>query len=587
MTVVGERVSVSEREAARMRDAMTHRGPDDAGLETLGNVVLGHRRLSIIDPGPAGHQPMATPDRRWWIVYNGELYNDAALRRELERAGVVFRTRCDTETLLAACATWGVEEAVSRARGMYAFGAYDSQNGRAWLARDPLGIKPLYYAQVGGEVVFASEIGAILAHPRVSARPDMAAVSAYLTTIRTTMGERTLYEGVRAALQGEVIEVDLTGRGAVTLAKKRVRPRGTGDAWDIRRTVTESVEIHLRSDVPMCALLSGGLDSSIACAVARRRMEALHTYCSGGRAEEGAVGSSDFEHARLVAGHLGTTHTEAPVTRGLFTERWAEMVRRMRVPLSTPNEVAINEVARTLRRAGHAVTLSGEGADELFGGYDGPLSMALHHVERGNHDPGLFQLTSAAWIAPNLKPSVFTEHAWREAGEDAGLAALYRRTFAELEEESEGTEPLEVHLRFQRRVNLVGLLQRLDTSTMLESVEGRTPFADVVVAAAADALPMSRKYREVRGEDGNVRSETKIALREAFAGDLPRAVVERPKASFPLPFQGWLEDQRETIRRSAFAREVFSEAAISAVIEKPREMWSLAWPMANLALWGG
>lgn len=606
---MGSPVGLSDAAVVAMRDRMTHRGPDDAGMVRLGHVVLAHRRLSVIDTSSAGHQPMrggGDGGGGGWIVYNGEIYNDADVRRDLELRGVQFRTACDTETLVEAIRAWGVGGATGRVRGMFAFAWFDERGQTLTLARDPIGIKPLYYTMVssggGRELVFASEIGAVLTHPGVGREPDRVAVSAYLTTIRTTLGERTLYEGVRVVRPGEILRFDLRDPG-LGMTRSRVdvsRWSGVGpsDVEHVRDAVRESVRVHLRADVPTCALLSGGLDSSIVCAVASGHVASLRTYCSGARTVEGSIASSeDFAFARLVASRLGVEHTEAAVTREMFASRWREMVERMGVPLGTPNEVAINEVARTLRRAGNVVALSGEGADEFFGGYDTPLSMAKFHVERGNADPGMFQLSSAAWVPLASKRGLLNEEWRRAAGEDEELIATYRAEFVAVTDEAaaEGdrrggkVEALEVHLRFQQRVNLVGLLQRLDSATMLESVEGRTPLADVAVRGAAWSLPMSMKFTEEMSVGGGAGespvTRTKIALREAFREQLPREVVERPKASFPLPFQEWVADQSTAIRRSAFLREAFTEAAIETVAQKPRELWALAWPMANLAVW--
>lgn len=595
----GTPVTLTDAQILAMRDSMTHRGPDDAGLERLANIVLAHRRLSVIDPSPAGHQPMRFADTsghvRGWLIYNGEIYNDAELRRDLSREGVAFTTTCDTETLGRACQRWGPASAAARARGMFAFAWLDPRAHTLTLARDPIGIKPLFYALIGPadapELVFTSEIGAILSHPAVAARPDPITVSAYLTTIRTTLGPRTLYRGIQVLRPGEVLTFDLR---SASLAHTRAAipahawsDEEISDPESTARIVRESVRLHLRADVPTCALLSGGLDSSIVCAVARHHAGVLRTYCSGAPESSGPGASEDFAFARLVASRLGVAHTEVPVTRDVFRARWPEMIARSRIPLGTPNEVAINQVARTLRADGHVVALSGEGADELFGGYDTPLSMALFHVEQGNTDPGLFQLNAAAWVPLASKPGLMNP-GWLAAAEhDEELRARYREDFQTLVAEAGDAEPLEAHLRFHQRINLVGLLQRLDSATMLESVEGRTPLADVVVRAHAWSLPMSRKFTEVRADAGSTPvTRTKIALREAFESDLPREVVERRKASFPLPFQAWVADQSETIRRSAFLREVFTDATIQTVATRPSELWSLAWPMANLAMWG-
>ncbi len=593
----GQRVSLDDAAIARMRDSMSHRGPDGAGLWRHDNVVLAHRRLIVVDPTDAASQPMRSPDGRFVLVYNGELYNDAELRTDLTREGASFRTISDTETVLHALARWGAR-ALPRLRGMYALALYDTHERTLLLARDPLGIKPLYYVLRSGapgadEIVFASEPQAILTHPEIPARPDIVGISAYLSTIRLTLGPRTLFAGIRTLLPGESIVFDLS-RAPLLRSPPRSsrlpRPALQPDAIaQVRETVQDSVRRHLHADVPLCALLSGGLDSSIVCAIVRGSGMALSTYCSGAPAPDDQT--SDLHHARAVAAHLGTRHAQAPVTRELFAERWPEMVNALGVPLGTPNEVAINEVARRLRADGMIVALSGEGADELFAGYDAPLTMAADFERRAadsgdpasDADRGLFQLNATSWITVDAKPSLFNEHAWRAAEHDHPLRATYEDEFAALASETPDPDPLQAHLRFQRRINLAGLLSRLDTSTMLAGVEGRTPFADSAVASLAEQLPLALKF--VPSHAGSPSAATKIALRRAFEGMVPEFVLTRPKASFPLPFQGWIADHARHIRESALLRELFTTPTLHAVAAEPEKLWRLAWPMANLALW--
>lgn len=568
----------------RARDVLTWRGPDSAGLYDGGNFVFGHRRLAVIDVSAAGNQPWV--HERGVLVYNGELYNDADLRRELADTGWVFRTTCDTETVLAALVTWG-EGALPRLRGMFALAFFDVGSRSTLLARDAMGIKPLYWTEfehVGvRHVAFASEIPALLALPGVVCRPDLVTASAYLTTIRTTLGERTMYHGIRSMRPGQMVRIDAQGRTSTKDWSAPVFYEGSASPADLREAVMESVRVHLRADVPTCALLSGGLDSSILCTLAARELPELHTYCSGARA---AGGNDDFAFAAEVAGAIGSRHVEAPVSRELFRERWGEMVDALGVPLSTPNEVAISEVARTLRADGRVVTLSGEGADELFGGYEHPLRQALAY-ERARaagtdaRHPGVFQLDDAAWVPSHAKAAVLNEDVWLVVEQDAALVAEYEAAFEACRREDDA-DVLDAHLRFQRRINLAGLLGRLDTATMLHGVEGRTPFADVRLAAIAEAMPMAAKFDSA----GTGVGSTKVALRRAFAGDLPSGVVARPKASFPLPFREWLPDLARELRGSGFAEAVFTPAAILTVAARPTELWQLAWPMVNLALWG-
>ena len=634
----GARPTPDDRAIMALRDRMIHRGPDGAGLWRHENCALAHRRLAVMDPSPAGAQPMIAPDDagspRLALVYNGELYNDAELRAGLRERGVTFSTGCDTETLLRAWLTHATD-ALTLLRGMYAFGVWDVRSRVLTLARDPLGIKPLYYARTTSgpeQVVFASDPRVVAAHPGVGARPNWRMASAYLTTIRTVLGDQTMYEGVHAVRAGEAIEFDCAGPGIrVRRWRHWVSPEvDRGETWDdgraadaVRDSLEGATRAHLRSDVPTCALLSGGLDSTVLASIARREAPELRTYCAGAREGAGPE-DDDLDVARRAAAFLGTRHEEALVTRASFGERWAWMVGRVGVPLSTPNEVAIHDVASRLRADGCVVTLSGEGADELFAGYDVAIRSALAYraaASRGEdaRGPGAFELESNAWVGPSVKAGVVREEVLRGAEWDAWLARWYEDEFAAgAREVGEGVDAswsgLETHLRFVRRVNLTGLLQRLDTATMLASVEGRTPFADARVAECAEALPLGTKIRALdparrRGSASGAASgpgvavaappagalgvvdaeggwETKSCLRRAFAGVLPREVLSRPKRSFPLPFREWVEDSAGVLRESAFAREVFRDEAVALVGARPRELWNLAWPMINLAMWG-
>lgn len=575
-----------------------HRGPDSAGLWTGGDAfaqaAIGHRRLSVIAPGPEGAQPMVSPDGRFVLSYNGELYNDAEVRGDLRAAGVGVRSASDTETVLLALATWGAA-GLGRLRGMYGLAFWDTVGRRLLLARDPLGIKPLHYAMIENRgLLFASEPAAIFEHGAVLPRPDHAVMSAYMTTVRLTQGERTLFDGVRTLLPGQVLEVEVHGDG-IECRLSFVSAQPSGASGDLRAVIEGSVLTHLRSNVPMCSLLSGGIDSSVVASVAMDRLGRLDTYCSGA-VVDGAEGD-DFAHARTVAGFIGSRHVEAPVDRPMFLGRWQELVRAMGTPLSTPNEVAINEVARTLRADGKVVTLSGEGADELLGGYELPMAAVAEHVGStpaeadADGGGGGFQVRANAWVIGDLKRMLMGEAFAAGAGDDGLLfevaGGLYRRLADEVgsafPDANDHERRMQTHLRYQRAVNLEGLLRRLDSATMRASVEGRTPFADARVMAVCESLPMSEKYRH--GENGRGRA-TKVALREAFRGRLPAAVVERPKASFPLPFESWVDGARDVLLGSSFAAETFNPSALVQIAEQPGRHWNLAWPMMNLAMWG-
>jgi len=582
-----------------MRDRLTHRGPDGSGLWEAQGAAVGHRRLAVVDLSESATQPMATADGRFVLAYNGELYNDAEIRRDLAAMGVSFRTASDTETVLQVLATWG-PEGLARCRGMYAFCFVDTARRVVLLGRDPLGVKPLYFSvrpasdREPASCVVASELAAFGAMPGFEVRPDAIAVAAYLTTSRATFAERTLFRGVSIVRPGQLVRVNYAGE-SIRVSMHEVPEVREPLPGDVESIVRESIGAHLRSDVPLCGLLSGGLDSSIIAAVTCGLLPAgakLRTYCSGAKGAT-APGGDDFAFARMVADRLGCVHNEAPVTQESFGRVWGEMVAKQWVPLSTPNEVAIFEVATKLRAEGHKVALSGEGADELFGGYDlALLQSAQYHdgshplvQKRASLGPGEFELRANAWLSPDAYDDVLVPEFQVRIGRGDDLSEVFEREFrvcTERAEERGHVDPLQAHLIFQQRMNLSGLLLRLDTATMLAGVEGRTPFADVRVRALAESLPMRDKFD---AQGSRAVSKTKVALRRAFATVLPDGVIGREKASFPLPFQHWIGCARRAMLECEGLREFVREDAIQAAAANPSQYWHLAWPMANLALW--
>lgn len=557
---------------AAMQGALAHRGPDGAGEWSIPGVHLVHRRLAVINPGPGGRQPMRSDDGRLVLAYNGELYNDATLRARLGGNG--FKTSCDTETLLRWLSAGGPLDAL---RGMYAFAAIDTRARTLVLARDPFGIKPLFWARLPGRVLFASEIPALFEHPELSPEPDIRGVSAYLTTIRTVTDGHTMFAGVMSLRPGESLRFDLDDPDAEPARTTcRIEPAETDDDPErLRGVIAGSVFQHLRTDVPLCALLSGGLDSSVIAATAAERLGPIRTYCSGVD-EPGA----DAGHARRAAAAIGTDHREAFLDAELFTELWQDSVSRTGLPMSTPNEAAIRLIARRLRADGCVVTLSGEGADEVFAGYDAPLLAAAGYESSPDGPPGAFTLRSNAWILPELKGALLTPEWSRGVEGDEWLLDTYERLFAEVS--AGARSPLDRHLRFQRRVNLEGLLGRLDSATMLESVEGRTPFADREVVSAADGLPFGALF-DPAGQDGPRR--TKLALRAAFAREVPREVLDREKASFPVPFWRWMHATAARVTRNRTAAWIFTPAVLATIRADPGRCWGTAWPVLNVCLW--
>ncbi len=583
---------LTDVQAERWLDELDHRGPDGRGLWRGENVLLGHTRLAVRDPrNGAAAQPITTACGRYALVYNGELYNDAELRVSLEPAvleatgGAGFQTACDAETVLWALVLGG-REALGTMRGMFALAFVDLETRTVLLSRDPLGVKPLVWASTPTGLAFASEPRALVAHPRVRLAPDMEMFSAYLATSRRTMAGRTLFEGVEAVQPGETLLIDL--------CKRRPRPvqlytpgllfgvaPGESTPEACRTVVTDSVLAHLVSDVPLCAMLSGGLDSTIIASIVASRRGDLETWCASGVDAGGEVGPDPAE-ARALAGELGTRHHDVHLQAADFMGAWREHVAHLGQPLSTPNEVAISQLAGAVRQSGARVALSGEGADELFGGYDAVLSAYAAHGRLAAPPVGAarFHLEAAAWVSPGAQGELLRGDA---AGRSEFVIHAYERAFAlsEAQMRVEGGA-LDAHLQLQRRINLSSLLERLDGATMRHGIEGRTPFADVEVARYAESLPMDVKFVDV--EAGAAGS--KIILRRAFKGAIPERIQRRPKASFPLPFETWCAPVGDEIAASGFLAEWVVPEVLQAVASDPKTHWRLTWLLGNLALWG-
>ena len=573
-----------------MRDALAHRGPDGAGVGQAPGVLLGQRCLEVIAPGEAGRQPMLSRDGRWAIVYNGELYNDDELRADLAREGLEPTSRCDTATMCQVLEAWG-SQGLRRCRGMFAVVAYDAVDRRLLLARDPLGIKPLYVAiaqppdGAGPELVVASEITALFEHPLLSPRVDPIGVASFLTTIRTSTEGRTLFDGVSMLPPGRVEELDL--RSSELAANAWELPIEADvqapTEQDLRGVIEASVAGHLRSDVPVCVLLSGGLDSTVIAGLTREHRLRLPTFSAGDVEDDP---QSDPAHARELARTWNLPNHAIRMTSERFVRGVRTLIERTGQPVSTPNETAIHALGCAIRAGGCKVALTGEGADELFGGYHAPLARAAEYIDAGGDDHAVDFLVHHAWVPPPAMPMVLSPKLSRMGDYAQWLADAYRNAYAqELARPGPSLnardEAMRGHMRLVRRINLAGLLQRVDSAFSQSGVEGRTPLADRVVAACADALPMDRKYDPSLPPNQG----TKIALRHAFADLVPSQIMQRPKASFPLPFQGWLGPLFQELEDEPIVDEFFSREAWDMVSQDPQRNWSLAWPMVNVGLW--
>jgi asparagine synthase (glutamine-hydrolysing) len=536
-----------------MTRLMAERGPDAEGFHSMPRLGLGHRRLNIIDL-EAGEQPVFNEDGSVLVVFNGEIFNYREIRETLEGRGHRFRTRTDTEVIVHAWEEYGTR-CLDHFRGMFAFCLYDRRTGAIFLARDRLGVKPLYYAVCGGRLIFASEVKPLLLALRGSTEPDAQAVD-FFVSVGYVPGERTLFKGIRKLLPGHYMQWEhggprITRYWDVPDEPPRAMAYEEAQArfLDLLR---ESVRLRLVSDVPLGAFLSGGVDSSV--------IVAQMCELTGGRVKTFSIGYADspelneLPHARRVAGHLGTDHVEHVLTHGDFFENLNAFVYRSEEPIVESAGIALYELARRARRD-VTVVLSGEGGDEVLAGY--PLYRIMTQIGRVRT---LARTTGAAAIARNLAPRVRSEKLakyldwagtplercyWSIPSDvTPGIRErLFTPEFRDAVGDPVGEYfgALYAHLQHAsalKRMSYVDikswlpddLLVKADKMTMAASVELRVPFLDHKLLEFCVGLPDDLRMRGGVG---------KFLLKRAARRWLPDDILYRKKQGFPVPVAQW------------------------------------------------
>ncbi len=534
-----------------MMEPIRYRGPDDEGVWTQGPIGFGHLRLSILDLSPKGHQPFLTQDGQGVLTYNGEVYNYRELRKKLESQGVVFASRSDTEVVLQALHTWGPQKAIPRFNGMFGLGYLDRRDHTLWLARDRLGIKPLYVAQPKGNLVFASEIKALLAHGEILCRPDMRALVMNILEGRLD-NQWAPFEGIEAISPGEIWKVThqrveketyfdvLRELDTDRLVEASQHPP---QAWveRLEAALSESVRIHLASDAPLATMCSGGLDSSLVTAMAKQyKPDLIAAYV----ADVKGIAVSEGAKARIVGEHTGVEirQVDCEQTDALRLWPWAIWYSDQ---LNYHNhDVAFLAVARRCRDDGIKVLLTGEGSDELFGGYDQQRQayrywrkVRIRHRLTPNMKwfrslsrryPHLFPLNLSAFqnypFADGVPPQAHTQLLLRSCILDSHRNTLGARLFEKLAP----IEPLEDRAFLARSLehlygHLQSLLHRNDRMAMGMSVESRVPFLENNLIGLGMHMPLKAKYQ------GDTE---KWSLKKVAKGLLPHQTVAARKAGF-------------------------------------------------------
>jgi asparagine synthase (glutamine-hydrolysing) len=581
-----------------MIQRLHHRGPDDSDTVDDDVCSIAHARLSVIDPSNRARQPMRTPDGRYTLSYNGELYNNSDLRCELETEQYHFRSDCDSETVLAAMASWGPRRAIDRFRGMFAFVLYDRLDRRIYCARDRLGIKPLFYWANGERVILASEIKALLQHPAVPRKPDMLALATHVVE-EYLEGGWTHFESIRSLPPGVLFEGSAGGIRLETyydpvqsLSRERLsKMEGLGLdvlADRFESILTDSVTRHARSDVPLAGACSGGVDSSLVSALTVVQRPKFKGYVAS---VEGAL--SEEPKARSVGRHAGFLVREVRLSCEEFLRGWPEAISALDAPQAYPSDAPLLAMARQLRADGNVVMMSGEGADELMAGY--PWHQTAWQMSKKSRTNrlrrqisallGSFSLPSARqavdwtfarWPAPEPLQSILDfRRSWVL---DGGLRATRGPAILEALSFVPRLEDRALHAACLNDMygHVQSLTQRLDHMSMAASVEARVPYLDDAVVDFALHLPVRARLGRRHG---------KLLLRKVAARHLPPAIAWGRKEGFPTPLAAY--HAPGPLIWSGLCRDLFrwSAAAVARLREATRNAPWLIYQLGSMELW--
>ncbi|HEV3331182.1 MAG TPA: asparagine synthase (glutamine-hydrolyzing) [Bryobacteraceae bacterium] len=602
----------------RMTDAIHHRGPDASGFYQDEYASLGHRRLSIIDIA-GGQQPMTNEDRTIWISYNGEIFNHADLRPELEKARHRYATHCDTEAVLHAYEEYG-PACLQHFRGMFAFAIWDTRARQLFCGRDRLGKKPFYYFWDGRLFAFASEIKALLRHPAISPKLEETMLPEYLA-FGYLSEERTLFSSIRKLMPGHHLTLDL--------AASRPEPQ-IHEYWDIpsperreerddaswirecRERLEETVRMRLMSDVPLGMFLSGGVDSSAIAAVMKRQVTGpVKTFAVGYQ----EAPFSELSYAAHVARNIGTDHHEVTVSMEDFFNAVPRLIWHEDEPITWPSSVSLYFVSR-LAAEQVKVVLTGEGSDEMFGGYARYHFYALNQrwlpLYRMVPGPLRRAIRSRVGSTSLLKADFRRklQHTLMGRGED--LESLYLdnfysafsaaeqsvlfpsltresgyRNFRRYWDRRTGLSPLDRMLYADQKTYLVELLMKQDRMSMAASIESRVPFLDHEFVEFSTRVPDRLKIRDGEG---------KYILKKAVEDLLPHEIIYRKKMGFPTPLRQWLLDPRAgalygmLLSRDGLLSSYVDAAALDRLIGKhvrgEEDATDRIWRLLTLQVWG-
>ena len=576
-----------EERILRMNASIIHRGPDSGGVYQDNNVVLGHRRLSIIDTREVSNQPMHSNNSSWHLVFNGEIYNFEEIKQQLNYD---FKTSSDTEVILAAVIEKGMDWFVNQANGMFAIALYNSETKILYLVRDRLGIKPFYFYNDGESLIFSSEIKAILSSGLVDAEFNEDAVDEYLAN-RYIRAPYTFFKNIFQVNPGTYLSIDKD----LSVVENKY--------WDIPevfnmsteyneedilngldKELNKAIQYRLIADVPLGTYLSGGVDSSLITAItALNKDEKINTYTIG--FDE----INEFEYSKVIAVKYSTDHHETLMQKEDYMANWERLINFKDAPLGVPNEIPLAVMSSKLKEK-ITVVLSGEGADELMGGY-GRIYRAPFDYSNENPKETFYDyfISKYDYVPRHMRDQLIN------------TPKNYRKEFdEEIRTSFNKSSNEESVFKFFHKYHVKGLLQRVDMTTMQTSVEARVPFLDHnLIEFSYNNIPYDLKLRWISEEaknqaksmNSNQYSETldtpKYLLRKLSYKYLPKEIVERKKVGFPVPLTEWFDNLESLAKELLPNADWLKEGVVNDLIEKSKtetRSGQILWMFVNIEI---
>ena len=572
----------------KMNASIMHRGPDSGAYVTYGDTIaLGHRRLSIIDLRAVANQPMHSSDGKWHIVFNGEIYNFLEIKSQLSYA---FVTDSDTEVILAAVQEKSLDWFLEMANGMFSLALFNSDSKDVYLVRDRLGIKPLYYFNDGQNLIFSSEIKGILSSGLVAAEFNELAVDEYLAN-RYIRSPYTFFKNIYQVPPGNFLKVKIDM--SVSENEYWNLPKAFNTSKDFNEDkiaerfeeeLVKAIKYRLIADVPLGTYLSGGVDSSLITAItALAKKDPVNTYTIG------FPELNEFSYARRIADKYQTVHHELLMEKADYMKQWERLIAFKDAPLGVPNEIPLAVMSSKLKEK-ITVVLSGEGADELMGGY-GRIFRAPFDFqnEKSNQTFYSYLIEKYEYVPRGMRDELIN------------TPTAYRDEFDErIQKEFKNTSDEENVFRFFHKYHVKGLLQRVDMTTMQTSVEARVPFLDhKLIEFAYEEIPYGLKLKwvneqakeEAKQQSADTYSEVldipKYLLRKISYNYLPEEIITRKKVGFPVPLTEWFENLEEMAKELLVNSTWLKKDALDELIAKSRtesRAGQVLWMFLNIEL---